>query len=167
MSILPFLWIWLVHKTPEGREIPVDFREPAVTSLSGLSWQRSDITSAQMAGEKALGNEWGFFSHPCWTLLLTAQANVWPPHDRADHFHRLLRKRQRENTPKSASRLYRWLHIMQHCIRTPSKSHSADNAEKMGFWTAKNKQGSLWVGCGNWVNPALKNGDCLKCDYCY
>lgn len=44
MSILPFLWIWLVHKTPEGLEIPADFREPVVTSLSGASWQRSDIT---------------------------------------------------------------------------------------------------------------------------
>lgn len=51
---------------------------------------------------------------------------------------------------------------MQHCIRPPSKSHSADNAEKMGFWMAKNKQGGLRVGCGNWVNPALKNGELFE-----
>lgn len=160
MSILPFLWIWLVHKMPEGLEIPVDFREPVVTSLSGPSWQRSDITLARWQVKRLLGFSVFFFFPPLVGL--------------SDNYTQLSRSfplftsyRAMQKYTKLASGLYRWLHIMQHCIRTPSKSHSADNAEKMGFWTAKNKQGGLRVGRGNWVNPALKNGDCLKCDYCY
>lgn len=40
---------------PEGLEIPADFREPVVTSLSGPSWKRSDITLARWQVKGLLG----------------------------------------------------------------------------------------------------------------
>lgn len=102
MSILPLLWIWLVHKTPQGLEIPVDFREPVVTSLSGSSWQRSDITLARWQVKGLLGIS---VLSPARLVfcLLTARAKVRPHlvHTtmlRVDHFHTVPGPRQRKNT---------------------------------------------------------------------
>ena len=102
MSILPFLWIWLVHKTPEGLEIPVDFREPVVTSLSGPSWQRSDITLARWQVKGLLGIS---VLSPVRLVycFLTAPAKVRPHgvHTTVqwvDNFHTVPGPRQCKNT---------------------------------------------------------------------
>lgn len=51
---------------PEGLEIPADFREPVVTSLSGPSWKRSDITLARWQVKGLLGIS---VSRPAWLVF--------------------------------------------------------------------------------------------------
>ena len=101
MSILPFLWIWLVHKTPEGLEIPVDFREPVVTSLSGPSWQTSDITLARWQVKGLLGIS-VFLRLSLVLYFLTAQTKVRPYLMHTTvlwlYFHTVPGPRQRKDT---------------------------------------------------------------------
>lgn len=122
LSTWTFLWIWLVHKMPGGHAISVDFCEPVVTSLFASSWQRSDITWVgwlkSSSGNVSFNNGLGSSSHTAaqWysRLLISALYLVFDYANQLRGFKK-------------------WLHIMQHCIRPPSKSHSLDNSEKMGF----------------------------------
>lgn len=103
MSILPLLWIWLVHKMPEGPEIPADFREPVVTSLSSPSWQRSDITLARWQVKRLLGIS-AFLSVSLVFHFLTAQANIIPHRMHTtmlwvEHLHVVPGLQQCKNTP--------------------------------------------------------------------
>lgn len=60
---------------PEGLEIPVDFCEPVVTSLSGPSWKRADITLARWQVKGRMGIS--VFVSVCLVLyFLNAQAKV-------------------------------------------------------------------------------------------